>query len=62
MAYIRMPPEVSLLTRYLHQESGETLNRLQELYPQYKRTTIYRHMKKPMAEVSSRERPGGRGG
>ena len=57
-----MPLEVSLLLRYLHQELGETLNRLQELYPQYKRTTIYRHMKKPMAEVSERDRPGGTGG
>ena len=57
-----MPLEVSLLLRYLHQELGETLNRLQELYPQYKRTTIYRHMKKPMAEVSERDRPGGSGG
>ena len=62
MAYTPMPPEVSLLLRYLHQEKGETLNHLIELYPQYARTTIYRHMKKPMAEVSARKKAGGRGG
>lgn len=62
MVYVRMAPEVSLLLRYLHQELGETLKRLTELYPQYTKTTIHRHMKKPMAEVSGRDKTGGNGG
>ena len=69
MVYQPMPPEVSLLVRYLHQEHGETLNRLLNLYPQYARSTMYRHMKKPMAAMEGvrnknyfKIRPGGSGG
>lgn len=51
MKYQRMPLAVSLLLRYLHQEKKEPLTRLVQMYPQYKRTTIFRHMKKPMADI-----------
>ena len=52
MKYQRMPPEVSLVLRYLHQEKGETLQRLMELYPQFKKTTIFRHMKKEVNYIA----------
>ena len=48
-----MPMDLSLLLRYLHQVKGETLNQLQKLYPQHPQTTIYRHMKKPLAEIGN---------
>ena len=51
MKYQHIPLQFSLVLRYLHQEKGETLKRLTELYPQYKRTSIYRHMKKPIDEI-----------
>ena len=56
MGYTPMPPDISLLLRYLHQKLGEMLNR------QYARKTIYRHMNKPMAAVGGRDKPGGRVG
>ena len=49
--YEHIPLQASLLFRYLHQEKGEKLKRLTELYPQYTRTSIYRHMKKPINEI-----------
>lgn len=57
---MRIPLEVSLVLRYLHQERGESLMRLTELYPQFKRTTIYRHMKKPInqMEIQHKKSPG----
>lgn len=46
-----MPLEVSLVLRYLHQVHKEPLKRLQEMYPQYTRTTLYRHCIKPISET-----------
>ena len=51
MKYQPIPQHLSLVLRYLHQEKGESLRRLTELYPQYPRTSIYRHMKKPINEI-----------
>lgn len=51
MKYQPIPLQLSLVLRYLHQEKGESLKRLTELYPQYTRTSIYRHMKKPIGEI-----------
>ena len=62
MKYTPIPLEVSLDFRYLHQELGTSLRQLKELYPQYPKASIYQHMKKPMAAVSGRDKPGGRGG
>ena len=50
---MKVPLQVSMVLRYLHQEKGETLKRLQELYPQYKRTTIHRHMKKKLNDTGT---------
>ena len=56
-----IPLQVSLALRYLHQREGVRLKDLQEAYPQYKKTTIYRHMKKPVNETEVRkEKPKGR--
>lgn len=49
--YDPIPLQLSLVLRYLHQQKGETLRNLQNMYPQYARTTLYRHMKVPQAEV-----------
>ena len=57
MGYTTMPPEVSLLVRYLHQEKGETLKNLLKLYPQYARTTMYRHVKKPLEAIEAGKKP-----
>ena len=53
MKYQHIPLQVSLVLRYLHQEKGETLQRLVELYPKFKRTTIYRHMKKQINDTTA---------
>ena len=52
---MRIPLQVSLVLRYLHQEKGESLKRLQEMYPQFKKTTLYRHMKKPLNDTATKE-------
>ena len=52
---MRIPLQVSMLLRYLHQEKGETLKHLQEMYPQFKKTTIFRHMKKPLNETAEKK-------
>ena len=54
--YNPIPLQVSLLLRYLHQEKGESLRRLTELYPQYKRTSINRHMKKTINEIEHKNK------
>ena len=43
-----IPPEVSLLCWYLHQELGTCLKRLNEIYLQDAKASIYQHMKKDM--------------
>ena len=43
-----MPESMSLHLRYLHQKHGESISSLKEMFPQYKCTTIHRHMKKQL--------------
>lgn len=62
MSYTCIPMEVSLLLRYLHQRLGEDLRSLTEAYPQYTRTSIHRHMKKPMTVTRANNKPSGRVG
>ena len=50
---MKIPLQVSMVLRYLHQEKGETLERLVKLYPQYARTTIHRHMKKEINDTGT---------
>ena len=61
--YHRIPLAVSLVLRYLHQKQGESLAGLMEIYPQYSKTTLFRHMKLPMASTEQecqRHNKGGR--
>ena len=62
MKYQKMPLEVSLVLRYLHQKHGEPLKKLIEMYPQFKRSTIHRHMRKPLNETTTvtKENPNAR--
>lgn len=50
---MKVPLQVSMVLRYLHQVKGETLQDLVEAYPQYKRTTIFRHMKKTLNDTGA---------
>lgn len=46
--YNKIPVEVSVHLRYLHQDKGERLEDLMKRYPEYPRTSIYRHSKLPI--------------
>ena len=48
--YKKIPFDVSMHLRYLHQDKGETLPQLMQRYPQYSRTTIYSHSRLPIGE------------
>ena len=48
--YKKIPFDVSMHLRYLHQDKGETLPQLMQRYPQYSRTTIYNHSRLPIGE------------
>ena len=50
--YKKMPLEVSLHLRYLHQDKGETITALHKRYPDYPMTSIHRHAKKPIQNTS----------
>ena len=41
--YKKIPIDVSVHLRYLQQDKGETLPELVKRYPEYSRTTIFRH-------------------
>ena len=48
--YKKMTLDVSIHFRYLSQDKGETLPELVKRYPQYTRTSIYRHSKIPVGK------------
>ena len=50
MSYKPIPLEVSLHLRYLHQDGGCSGKELVKRYPQYSRTSIYRHMVKEIGD------------
>ena len=60
--YKKMPLDVSFYLRYLSQDKKETLPELMKRYPQYSRTTIYRHSKilNGNMDVDSRHKNTGR--
>ena len=47
-----LPPEVSLLCWYFHQELGTCLKRLKDICPQDPKASIYWHMKSTMVSSS----------
>ena len=48
--YKKIPIETSIHLRYLHQDKGETLEQLLRRYPQYSRTSIFRHSKRKIGD------------
>ena len=50
--YTKLPLDVSIHLRYLHQDKGVPLKDLLKRYPQYSKTNIYRHSKKKIGENS----------
>lgn len=45
----KIPLDVSIYMRYLHQDKGVRIKELVKEYKQYSKTSIYRHAKKPIA-------------
>ena len=56
MGYKPIPLEVSLHLRYLFQDGGKTGKQLVKRYPQYSRSSIYRHMRLPIGECLTDKR------
>ena len=52
MKYTKIPIDVSVHIRYLHQDLGLNLTELCQRYPQYPKTSIYRHSKLKIGEVN----------
>ena len=48
--YQKMPLAVSVELRIMHQKFGVGLKELLKQYPQYPKTSIYRHSLKPLGE------------
>ena len=46
--YKKMPMEVAVHLKYLHQDGGVSGRDLVKRYPQYSKSSIYRHMKRPI--------------
>ena len=56
MPYKKIPLAVSLHLRYLHQDGGCKLPELLKRYPEYSRTTIYRHSRLPIQVLNEDKR------
>ena len=50
-SYRKVPLEVSVQIRILHQECGYGIAKLQKRFPAFPKTTVYRHMKKPIENI-----------
>ena len=59
--YQKMPLEVSVELRIMHQKFGVKLKELLKQYPQYPKTSIYRHSLKPLGELKEDKRKFGKG-
>ena len=55
-AYKKVPINISIHLRYLHQDQKVPLKDLQKRYPNIPKATIYRHCKKNIAEVTTDHR------
>ena len=49
--YRKIPLDVSIHLRYLYQDKKENLKDLMKRYPQYARTSIFRHSKVPIGDL-----------
>ena len=59
--YQKMPLAVSVELRIMHQKFGVGLKELLKQYPQYPKTSIYRHSLKPLGESKEEKRKFGKG-
>ena len=59
MKYKKVPLEVSLHMRYLHQDMGMKTRDIKK-YPQYSKSSIYRHANKSLGVVKEQKNKGGR--
>ena len=59
--YQKMPLAVSVELRIMHQKFGVGLRELLKQYPQYPKTSIYRHSLKPLGELKEDKRKFGKG-
>ena len=48
--------KVSIHLRYLHQDKGESLHELMKRYPQYSKTSIFRHSNLPITDIETDRR------
>ena len=48
---VKIPPDVSVYLRYLYQDARIRGKALLRRFPQYSKTSIYRHAKKPIGEL-----------
>lgn len=61
MPYKKMPLVVSVQLRVLHQECGIGVSKLHKRFPMYSKTSIYRHMKKPIGDAELDKRHNNKG-
>ena len=59
--YKAVPLEVSAQIRVLHQMQELSVTEIQKLFPTYHKTTIYRHMKKPIGDIKPDQRKTNKG-
>lgn len=52
----KIPPDISIYLRYLYQDKGVKGKELINRFPQYKRSTIYRHAKLPIGVAAEDKR------
>ena len=48
----RIPHDVSIYLRYLHQDRGDKCSELVEIFPMYSERSIYRHASSPLGRKS----------
>ena len=58
--YRKVPLEVSVQIRILHQEREYRTAKLQKKFPAFPNTTDYRHMKKPIGNILADKRKSNR--
>ena len=56
--YKSIPPDVSVHIRYLHQDKLESITTINRRYPDYPRTSIFRHATKPIGQPATDRRIG----
>ena len=55
-SYRKVPLEVFVQIRILHQECGYGIAKLQKRFSAFPKTTVYRHLKKPIGNILADKR------